>query len=106
MKRFLPWLGAAILLAGQSHAQETKLVIAPGHGKVIQEYVVTEHLTPVKVTIPLEIGATIPDGVQLAPVPLAMVDKVPEVRNYEYFVAGNKVVFVEPYTRKILQIIQ
>jgi hypothetical protein len=106
MKQSFQWLGTAVLLAGQANAQDAKLVIAPGHGKVIQEYVVTEHLARVRVTIPLEIGATIPAGVQLAPVPLAMVDKVPEVRNYEYFVAGNKVVFVEPYTRKILQIVQ
>ena len=106
MKRSLPWLAAAALLAGQAQAQDTKLVIAPGHGKVIQEYVVTEHVRPATITVPLEIGATVPDGVQTSPVPLALVNKAPEVRNYEYFVAGNRVVFVEPYTRKILQIVQ
>ncbi|MBV9570290.1 MAG: DUF1236 domain-containing protein [Alphaproteobacteria bacterium] len=95
-----------LLLAGAAQAQETKLTIEPAHGKLVREYVVTEHVKPVVVTVPLEIGATIPDGVQLAPVPLGMVSKVPEVRNYEYFVAGGKVVFVEPYTRKILQIVQ
>jgi len=58
------------------------------------------------VTVPLEIGATVPEEIQLAPVPLGMVARVPEVRNYEYFVAGRKVVFVEPYTRRILQIVQ
>ena len=99
-------LAGLALLLGPAQAQDTKLTIQPGHGRVIQEYVVTERVQPVTVTIPLEIGATIPDGLKLAPVPLGMVAKVPEVRNYEYFVAGSKVVFVEPYTRKILQIVQ
>ncbi len=93
-------------LTAPAVAQETKLTIEPAHGKLIQEYVVTERVPVVKVAIPLELGATIPDGIKLAPVPLGMVAKVPEVRNYEYFVAGNRVVFVEPYTRKILQIVQ
>ncbi len=106
MKRNLVWFLISILLAEQAAAQETKLTIEPAHGKLIQEYVVTERVQPVKVAIPLEIGTTIPDGIKLAPVPLGMVAKVPEVRNYEYFVAGNRVVFVEPYTRKILQIVQ
>jgi len=106
MKKAFFWLATPVVLIGSAQAQDTKLTIMPGHGKLIQEYVVTEHVQPVTVQIPLEVGATIPDGIRLAPVPLAMVAKVPEVRNYEYFVAGNKVVFVEPYTRKILQIVQ
>jgi hypothetical protein len=106
MARSLVWAAAALLLSGPAHAQDTKLTIGPGHGKMIQEYVVTERVQPVTVTVPLEIGATVPEEIQLAPVPLGMVARVPEVRNYEYFVAGRKVVFVEPYTRRILQIVQ
>jgi hypothetical protein len=106
VKRTLLGLFTATLIGGQLHAQDAKLVIAPGHGKLIQEYVVTEHVKPAVITVPLEIGATVPDGVQLAPVPLGLVTNVPEVRNYEYFVAGGRVMFVEPYTRKILQIVQ
>ena len=106
MKRLLSWLAPALLLAGQAHSQEAKLTIEPAHGKLIREYVITERVRPVTVAAPLEVGATVPDGVQLSPVPLGMVARVPEVRNYEYFVAGSKVVFVEPYTRMILQIVQ
>lgn len=106
MRRNPLYLILVLVFAEAAQAQEAKLTIVPAHGKLVQQYVVTEHVKPVVVTVPLEIGATIPDGVQLAPVPLGMVSKVPEVRNYEYFVAGGKVVFVEPYTRKILQIVQ
>ena len=98
---------AAILLAAPAFGQDSKvLTIEPSHGKMIQEYIVTEHVQPVTLIVPLELGATVPDGIQLAPVPLGMVARVPEVRNYEYFTAGGKVVFVEPYTRHIVQIVQ
>jgi hypothetical protein len=106
MKFALAGVVAAVLVANAANAQSAKLVIEPSHGKIIQEYVVTEHVQPVTVTVPLELGATIPDALQLQPVPLGMVAKVPEVRNYEYFTAGDKVVFVEPYTRRIVQIVQ
>jgi hypothetical protein len=107
MNLSLLWMLPAVLLASHgAYAQASKLTIAPAQGKVIQEYVVTERVQPVTVKVPLEIGATVPEGVTLAPVPLGLVAKVPEVRNYEYFVAGGKVVFVEPYTRVILQIVQ
>jgi hypothetical protein len=106
MKRFLPWLIPALLPATQAHAQDAKLTIVPEHGKLIQQYVITERVQPVTVSFPLEVGATVPDVVHTEPVPLGLVAKAPEVRNYEYFVAGGKVVFVEPYTRKILQIVR
>jgi hypothetical protein len=107
MKTVLASAAAAILLAAPAFGQDSKvLTIEPGHGKLIQDYVVTEHVRPVTVTVPLELGSTVPDGLQLTPVPLGMVAKVPEVRNYEYFTAGGKVVFVEPYTRRIVQIVR
>jgi hypothetical protein len=100
------WFAAALLTAGSAVAQDAKLTILPGHTKFVQEYVVTQRVRPLTVTIPLEIGTTVPEDIQLDPVPLGLVAKVPEVRNYEYFVAGGKMVFVEPYTRKILQIVE
>ena len=99
-------LASAALMAGSAQAQDTKLTIMPepcqgragicrreagaarnGHGPAGDRSDGTE-------------------WIELDPVPLGLVAKVPEVRNYEYFVAGGKVMFVEPYTRKILQIVQ
>ena len=106
MKAALMFAASALLAAGAAQGQGARLTIEPGHNTIIRQYVVTEHVQPVTVTVPLELGATVPDGIQLAPVPLGMVARVPEVRNYEYFTAGGKVVFVEPYTRHIVQIVQ
>ena len=94
------------LAAGYAFADDRVLTIAPGHGAIIRQYVVTEHVRPVTVEFPLELGAVIPEGLKLQQVPLGLVAKVPEVRNYEYFAAGGKVAFVEPYTRRIVQIVE
>jgi uncharacterized protein DUF1236 len=97
----------AALLIGPAAAQETKLTIQPGHSTVIHQYVTTERVQPSVVKMHFELGTEVPDAIKTQPVPLGMVAKVPEVRNYEYFVAdGGKVVFVEPYTRRVVQIVQ
>jgi hypothetical protein len=94
------------LLIGPAAAQETKLTIQPGRSTVIRNYVTTERVPPVVVKMHFELGTVVPDAIKTQAVPLGMVAKVPEVRNYEYFVAdGGKVVFVEPYTRRIVQIV-
>jgi hypothetical protein len=105
MKNIL--MAAAIATTGGALAQDAKLTIQPGHTAVIQQYVTTEHVRPATVKIKIELGTVIPNDIQLQPVPLGMVARVPEVRNYEYFVAdGGKVVFVEPYTRQVVQIVE
>lgn len=108
MKPLLMWLGlAASAVAGGANSQDAKLTIEPAHTALIQQYVVTERVHPAAIKLHIELGTVIPDGFPLQPVPLALVAKAPEVRNYEYFVAdGGKVVFVEPYTRRVMQIVQ
>ncbi len=107
MRYVTVFLAISAVACVQAAAEEAKLTIQPGHTAVIQQYVTTEHIPASTIKMRVEVGSTIPDGIQLRPVPLAMVAKVPEVRNYEYFVAdGGKVVFVEPYTRMVVQIVQ
>ena len=105
MKAFAAGAMAALLI-GPAAAQDTKLTIQPGHSTVIRNYVTTERLPPALVKMHFELGTAVPDSIKTQAVPLGMVAKVPEVRNYEYFVAdGGKIVFVEPYTRRIVQIV-
>lgn len=97
----------AALLIGPAAGQEAKLTIEPGHTAVLHQYVATEQVQPALAKLHFELGTVVPDSIKTTPVPLGMVAKVPEVRSYEYFVAdGGKVVFVEPYTRRIVQIVE
>jgi len=106
MKRLLITAATAtILTAGYAMAQDATLTIEPAHRTVIKQYIVKERMKPVRVSNEIAVGTVVPEGVALEPVPDTLVTDVPEVRNYDYFDWNGKVVFVEPQTRKVVQII-
>ena len=51
------------------------------------------------------VGGTLPADVELHPVPQAVYAEVPSVRNYRYVYWNDRVVLVEPSSRKVVQII-
>lgn len=107
MKRF-PIAGVAavaLLAGGYALAQEATLTIAPEHERVIKDYVVKEHMRPVDVDENITIGATVPESVELAPVPEQIITTAPEVRKYRYFYWKDRVVFVDPDSRRVVDIV-
>ena len=96
---------AAVLVSGYAMAQDTTLAIEPAHETVIKQYVVKEHVRPIRVKETLAVGAVVPEDVTLAPVPETLVTEVPEVKSYDYFDWNGKVVFVDPNSRKVVKII-
>ena len=112
MKRtWLAGLAAAGLLAGGSaFAQTTETTtttwtVKPEERTVIKDYVVKEKIRPAPVKEEVTIGAPIPTEVRLLPVPEEIYTRVPEARRYEYFDWDGKVVFVDPDSRKVVQIV-
>lgn len=96
---------AAILTCGYAAAQDSVLTIEPAHRTVIHQYIVKQHIRPVRVKETIALGATLPEDVELQPVPDEWTTEVPEVRDYRYFDWNGKVVFVEPKTRRVVQIV-
>jgi hypothetical protein len=98
---------AALLATSYAYAQDMDdtVTIAPEHRTIIKQYVVKEHVRPVTVKENVTVGAVVPEDVTLEPVPSAWVSSVPEVSHYDYFDWNGKVVFVEPKSRKVVQII-
>lgn len=108
MNRFtFAGVGAIALLAGgYAFAQDdATLTIAPEHEKIIRDYVVKEHVRPVNVGEDFAVGATVPDTVELAPVPEQIYSTAPEVKKYRYFYWKDRVVFVDPDSRRIVDVI-
>ncbi|HEY4115745.1 MAG TPA: DUF1236 domain-containing protein [Rhizomicrobium sp.] len=97
----------ALLASGYAYAQDddATLTIAPEHRTIIKQYVVKEHVRPVTVREDVAVGAVVPEGVTIEPVPTEWTTTAPEVRNYDYFDYNGKVVFVEPKSRKVVQIV-
>ena len=99
--------GAVALFAGSAALaqDDASVTIAPEHEKVIKDYVVQEHMRPVDVDENISVGATVPQNVELAPVPERIYTTAPEVRKYRYFYWKNRVVFVDPDSRRVVDIV-
>ncbi len=93
---------AAALFASQALAQSV-ITIEPEQRARIRDYVVHEHVRPVTVEEHVTVGATLPDDIELAPVPQAW---GPSVTRYRYVYANDHVVLVDPSTRRVVQIVE
>ena len=96
---------AALVVSGYAMAQDATLTIEPAHRTIIKQYIVKEKVRPIRVKQTIAVGALVPADVELQAVPETIYTEAPEVKNYEYFDWDGKVVFVEPQSRKVVQII-
>jgi hypothetical protein len=83
----------------------TTWTVRPEERTVIHDYVVKQKIRPEAVKEEVTIGAAVPTDVELQPVPEAIYTKVPEARRYQYFDWDGRVVFVDPDSRKVVQIV-
>ena len=122
MKRlWMAGFAAAALLSGGSVAMSqdepppgpgmttetttTTWTVKPEERTVIHDYVVKEKVRPEGVSEDVVIGGPVPSDIELQPVPEQIYTSVPESRRYEYFDWNGRVVFVDPDTRKVVQIV-
>ena len=103
------WLGgvmtAALLFSTGVVSAQAVLEITPQQERTVYtniygQRVVTETTPQFDVTV----GAVLPGDVQMYEVP-ATVEYAP-VRQYRYVTVGNRVVLVEPTTRRVIRVIQ
>ena len=104
MKRtVLAGIAAAALFSGsQALAQSTVVEISPEQRTTIKEYVVKEKVKPVTIRESVRVGATLPADVELATVPDAW---GPSFTKYRYVYSNDRVVLVEPSSRRVIQVI-
>ncbi len=113
MNRILLTAIAAVAMSSAAFAQSTtvtttapaacaQITIAPEQRTKIKSYVTTQKITPVTIKERVVVGATLPADVTLVTVPA---DWGPEMTKYRYVYADNRVVLVEPSSRKVISII-
>lgn len=109
MHRYLIPAIAAFGLAANIASAET-IVLEPSVSTEIRSYVVEERkATPVTFTETVEVEKTIvPADVTLLDVEddSIIVKKAPKLKGHKYFYTGDKVVFVEPESRKVVYVIE
>lgn len=57
------------------------------------------------VDISVSVGASVPDRVDLRPLPPSIVEVVPQFRGYEYVVVRDEIVIVQPRTKKVVYVV-
>ena len=91
----------AMLLAGGAALAQT-ITIEPEQRVKIKEYVVKEKVKPVTIKEQITVGATLPADVTLTPVPETWGTTV---KPYRYVYWDNRVVLVEPSSRRVVHIV-
>jgi Protein of unknown function (DUF1236) len=102
MKSTLLATTVALFVAGSALAQSVSMTISPEERTRIKEYVVKEKVRPVTIKERVAVGATLPADVELAPVPGTW---GPTFTKYRYVYSDNRVMLVEPDSRRVVQVI-
>ena len=111
MKRTLLAGVAAMALAGSAFAQTTvttgvapsgEVVVAPEQRTVIKKHVTEKKVKPITLRERLAVGATLPADVELMAVPG---DWGPGLGRYRYVYHDDRVVFVEPSSRRVVHVL-
>jgi hypothetical protein len=108
MMETLMHLGKLWLIGGVASAifispALAEMTISPEQRTIIRGYVVEERVPPVTIEEDIVVGATLPAEIELVPVPEAW---GPELRTYRYLYADDRVVLVEPDTRRVIEVIE
>jgi uncharacterized protein DUF1236 len=98
------------LLSAPAFAQTTvvtpepgaTVTIAPEQRTRIKEYVVQQRVRPARIEERVTVGGTLPADVELSAVPS---DWGPSVSRYRYVYSNDRVMLVDPSTRRVIQII-
>lgn len=79
--------------------------LAPEKQAIVKEHVRRAKPANVQPGGPVDVGATVPEGVELWSLPQDSVTEVPTVTSYKFFLAGNTIAVVDPSSRKVIQLI-
>ncbi len=110
-----PAFAAGLMLGeGKAFAQTTTIIeedatgtitITPEQRMTIRRYVQTRRTPPAMVRERVTVGTTVPNTVELYPLPDELQAESPAMRNYRYFVVEDDVVLVNPQTRRVIQVV-
>jgi len=76
--------------------------LTPVQRETIYRTIVRERVVPAPPTVTYEVGARLPDTVELYDIPEAVAVEVPAVRPYKYIYVNGRVVLVDPATSEVV----
>jgi len=79
------------------------IVIAPKRRTMMRDYVAKENIRPRHFNERIIVGSTLPNDVELAPVPEAW---GPDLRTYRYVYGDDRIFFVDPANRRVVHVLE
>jgi hypothetical protein len=97
-------LGAVLLLSAGTAAAQVAIEISPDDERTVYSTITRDRVVAPRVEFDVSVGAAVPREVELYEVPAEI--EVAPVRRYRYVVMDNRVVLVDPETRRIVRVIR
>jgi len=89
--------------SSRSATGQPLISLTPEQQIVVRREVATPTMVPTEQQV--EVGAIVPESVALEPVPQSVGRQIPVVSGYDFTLAPNKTVLVEPFTRRVVAIV-
>ncbi len=85
----------------------SRIKISEQDRHVIREIVLKEErVRPIERQIAIEVGGNVPETVELHSFPAIVVEKVPQVKTYSFFVRQDDIVIVDPKEKRVVEVIE
>jgi hypothetical protein len=83
---------------------EVRIELAPAERRIIVEVIEVDP-TPKLAFGPILVGAPVPAGIDLRPLPIVVVRSIPRLERYRYFSAGRQIAIVAPEQPRIVAVV-
>jgi hypothetical protein len=88
----------------QSSEKTVHLTMEQRH--IVKEIIVKEmKVAPPSASVPTAIGAVVPAGIALQPVPVEVSAKIPQIRTHSFVVKDESVVIVDPKDNRVAALV-
>jgi len=93
----------------QNHVEKTadsvNLTMEQRH--IIKEIILKDLKTaPQAANAPTTVGATVPSGIPLQPIPVEVSAKIPQLKTHSFLVKDDKVIIVDPKDNKVAAMVE
>lgn len=74
---------------------------------IIKEIILKDLKTaPQAVNAPMSVGATVPQGIPLQPIPVEVSAKIPQLKTHSFLVKNDTVIIVDPKDNKVAALVE
>jgi len=74
---------------------------------IIKEIILKDLKTaPQAVNAPMSVGATVPSGIPLQPIPVEVSAKIPQLKTHSFLVKNDTVIIVDPNDNKVAALVE